>query len=116
MRSKALSFGELRVIRDYTPAIGCLVLMSLIVAGTWIFLPQQIPLWFTYPWGEGQLAVKIFLWTLPSIGLVTIVANAIITKALPSTSLLLRKVLNASALLVNIMLLIAVTGILQSLL
>lgn len=104
------------MIRDYLPAIGCLMVMIVVILGSWVFLPEQVPLWFTYPWGEGQLAPKLLLLTLPGIGLGTIAANLVITKAFPKGTLLLGKVLNVAATLVNIMLLFAIIGILQSLL
>ena len=57
------------------------VLFIMVSAGIVAFslsrLPPQIPLWYSLPWGEGQLAPKIALFVLPAISLVFLIFNLV---------------------------------------
>ena len=108
--------GEDLVNKNYLPAIILNGLMVTVLVVSFAYLPQQVPLWFTYPWGEGQLANKLLLWGIPSIGILVVVINSVITRLLPHKSELLKEVLRFAAAGVNLMLLISIIGIVQSLL
>jgi hypothetical protein len=43
-------------------------------------LPQKIPLFYSKPWGQERLAGKEFIWLLPSILLLLIIANTVLAK------------------------------------
>lgn len=47
----------------------------LILAFFWKKLPPQVPLFYTKPWGEEQLAKDFFLWLLPSLSLILTLIN-----------------------------------------
>ena len=48
--------------------------ISLILV-SWGKLPLQIPLFYSRPWGEMQLASPFFLWILPTITVLSTLAN-----------------------------------------
>lgn len=41
-------------------------------------LPPEVPLWYSRPWGETQLAPKMFIFLIPLISLLIFGANLII--------------------------------------
>ena len=47
----------------------------LILTFFWKKLPPQVPLFYTKPWGEEQLAKNFFLWMLPSFSLILTLIN-----------------------------------------
>jgi len=50
-------------------------LSFILIVLTWNRLPPQIPLYFGRPWGEDQLAPKPFIFLLPTISAVILLAN-----------------------------------------
>lgn len=56
-----------------------LIASSIILIGLkWPNLPPQIPLFYSRPWGEEQLAPKLFLGLLPLVCLITLLINKIL--------------------------------------
>lgn len=94
-------------------SIGVL-LMLLIIAGLWGFLPAEVPIFYTLPWGEGRLAPKIMLLIMPLISTLIIVINIILGKSLKLHHLLITRMLAATTGLTALMLLLAILGIVQS--
>ncbi|TSC85277.1 MAG: hypothetical protein G01um101416_983 [Microgenomates group bacterium Gr01-1014_16] len=43
----------------------CLVVSGGLVLVFLAKLPPQVPLWYSRPWGEDQLAQPVFLWIIP---------------------------------------------------
>lgn len=41
-----------------------------LLAVFWTKLPPVVPMWYSRPWGEDQLARPVFLWAIPAIVLV----------------------------------------------
>jgi hypothetical protein len=52
-----------------------IILMIILAALVYHHLPPQIPLFYSQPWGENQLADKTWLWLLPSVSLVFTLIN-----------------------------------------
>lgn len=94
--------------------------MTLVMVGVmgvgWRYLPGTVPLLFTEPWGEARLVPKAYLFLLPTISLVTAVVNILVGKTIPKENRALSYALGVGTLTVNIILLISLYGIIQSLL
>lgn len=54
--------------------------MVLILLIKWTALPSRVPLFYSRPWGEDQLAPKIFLLLLPGISLIIFLINSGLAK------------------------------------
>ncbi len=78
-------------------------------------LPVTIPLFFTLPWGDSRLAPQLFLYILPAITIVLVVINLGLGRIAAKLSPLLPKVLAVTTMVVAAMFLIALVGIIQSL-
>jgi hypothetical protein len=68
---------EQSIKKPFFVGIGALVVTALLMAVAWSQLPAQIPLFYSKPWGETQLAPNIFL-ALPLIlSLFLLIVNSI---------------------------------------
>lgn len=74
-------------------------------------LPPQVPLYYSLPWGESQLASAPALFILPTISLVLLVINHLFAISLSKTSQLLSKFLIAASLVVSLFSLITLVRI-----
>jgi len=82
----------------------------------WRSLPRVVPLFFTKPWGEARLAEKPLLLLLPSLGFLIVVVNLILGRMSRNMTKLLAYTAAGATLLINLMLAIAIFGIIQSVL
>jgi hypothetical protein len=89
--------------------------MIVIIAALYSRIPSVVPLYFTLPWGEMRLTPKISLYALPVITFLCFVFNLALGRVSTKLSLLLAQVLSVSAAIVASMMLIALLGIIQSL-
>lgn len=78
-------------------------------------LPPVVPLYFTLPWGEARLAPKLMLYTIPGIALVFLIFNLGLGRIMGKLSPLLPRVLAVATAVEGGMMLIALLGIIQSL-
>jgi len=46
----------------------------------WESLPPQIPLFYSRPWGQDQLAPKILIFLLPAVSFVVFLLNSLLVK------------------------------------
>jgi len=98
----------------YLVAMGLVGVMLLTIIGFWGWMPMSVPLFFTAPWGEARLAPKIFLFLLPIVGFLVVVVNLILAKIAKEVSRILTQVLVIGAMIIEVMLTIALLGIVQS--
>ena len=63
----------------------------------WGKLPPQVPLFYSHPWGEEQLAKPIFLWILPTGAIFVFLGGLMISKFIEE-KLLIYLVICSSAL------------------
>lgn len=63
----------------------------------WFRLPSQIPLFYSHPWGEEQLASPPFVFLLPGGVLAIMTINFLATSLFPEEKLILRTLALASA-------------------
>jgi hypothetical protein len=74
-------------------------------------LPFTIPLFYSHPWGEAQLATSLQFLVLPLLSLLAILINSIILMHLHDVQTALKRILAISSLMVVILLLITAFGI-----
>lgn len=74
-------------------SIGLILLMLIINAVFWIKLPPQIPLFYSRPWGEDQLAGKNWIFFLTFICLFLIIMNFRLASLFYKNEILLAKIL-----------------------
>lgn len=98
-------------------AIGLVLslVMVAIISGILSRLPIVVPLYFTLPWGEARLASKFMLYILPGLSLGFMMLNLVVGRILRHLSPLLPRVLAVSTGVVDTMMLMALLGIIQSL-
>jgi len=67
--------------RPYSQIIILLIFLSLIfIALNWQRLPPQVPLFYSRPWGEDQLAPKIAIFLLPASSVGVFLINFLLAK------------------------------------
>ncbi len=74
------------------------VLLIIIV---WTFLPPQVPLFYTRPWGEEQLVHPANLFILPGLGLLVFLINLFILSFVPKEEKLISQILISLILVFN---------------
>ena len=84
-------------------------------AWLWRRLPPIVPLYFTEPWGEAELAPKIFLLLLPAATVIIVIINILLGNVLGKTTRVIPRILSVAAAVVALMFLVGVVGIIQSL-
>ncbi len=91
-------------------SISSSVLISLIIILLWAIniykLPQQIPLFYSQPWGENQLADLPQFIVLPALVILTVLINLIISWHLHPSQIILKRILSFSSLIVSFLILI----------
>lgn len=86
------------------------VLLIIIV---WTFLPPQVPLFYTRPWGEEQLVHPANLFILPGLGLLVSLINLFILSFVPKEEKLINQILISLILVFNFLSLITLIQIIR---
>lgn len=76
----------------------------------WLRLPPEVPLFYSRPWGQEQLANPIFLWLPPALAGLTILVNSILVSFFGENQFL-KKALATSAVVVTLLAVITVVRI-----
>ena len=81
-----------RILRPSNP-IALLSLVILILLTSYLIsrveqYPPEIPLWYSRVWGPERLANPFWLWLIPTLMVLVLTVNHIISKMLKSTSLI----------------------------
>ncbi len=78
--------------------------MCLGLLGWWYRqIPPEVPLFYSRPWGEAQLAKPWSLWILPGLTLLTIIVNGMIGAQVFEKNKLLSRMLMITAAIVGFM-------------
>jgi hypothetical protein len=101
---------------SYLLALLIACVMFLLITLLWGKLPPLVPIYLSLPWGEGRLASRVMFYLLPIITLAVMVVNVGLGRLLGKLSMLLPRVLSAGAVMIAVMMMIALLGIIQSLL
>jgi len=78
-------------------------------------LPSVVPMYFTLPWGEARLTGRTMLYLLPAMTLLILGVNLGLGRVAVKLSPLLPRVLAVATAIIAGMLLLALVGIVQSL-
>ena len=88
------------------------VAQILIIASSWRFLPQKLPLFYSHPWGEEQLTTPVGLLLIPIFSLTVFLVNLVVI-AFSSEENLIAQVLAAIIAIFNFLSLIALIQIIR---
>lgn len=86
-------------------------LMALLLLSLFLFnylnLPTQIPLFFSLPWGDAQLSQKNQFILLPSIILLSLLVNLILSWHLHVSQIQIKRILSVSTVAISFLILIS---------
>jgi hypothetical protein len=85
----------------------------LLVIITWTFLPPQLPLFYSRPWGEEQLVHPANLFILPGLGLLVFFVNLFVLSFVPKGEKLINQILISIILVFNFLSLITLIQIIR---
>ena len=68
------------------------------------FLPSRLPLFYSLPWGDKELAQKLQILIIPGIIILVTLSNLIISWQLHSSQIFFKKILLFSSVLVSLVL------------
>lgn len=80
------------------------IILSLSILFFFRFLPNKLPLFYSLPWGERQLATLPQLLTIPTITILITLINLIVAKQLHSSQSFLKMVLNLASFITTVIL------------
>lgn len=80
------------------------LLMTLFIVIAFRFLPPKLPLFYSLPWGEKQLAGKFQLLIIPAIIISVAFFNLIISRQLHPSQVFFKKILLLSSVLISLIL------------
>ena len=100
---------------SYVWTLVIILLLGAVITALFGKMPPVVPLYYSLPWGEARLVPKVFLYAIPLIVLVFAVINIVISRIAAKISSLLPRVLAVACMVVAGMMLVAVAGIIQSL-
>ena len=86
--------------------------LLLIIFG-WRFFPSEIPLFYSRPWGQEQLAKPLVLFILPGLGLIIFFLNSLVSGLAPKEEHLMRQILAMAFLVFNFLSLITLIQIMR---
>jgi len=90
-----------------------ILVQALIILFSLSFLPSQVPLFYSRPWGEEQLAHPLYLFILPLANLAIFILNSILLSFIEKKELLIRQILIICILLFNFLSLITLVQIVR---
>lgn len=105
------------MFKDYFFLIPILVTVISVISIVLLFLilfnriPDRLPLFYSLPWGETQLATKQQFFLLPVILILVCLINSLIASLLHETQYILKRILMFSLLLINLIILITAVKI-----
>lgn len=92
-------------------SLGLALFMSILIIFFQKFLPPKLPLFYSLPWGETQLATYYQMLTLPAILSVITLLNMLLSWQLHSSQLIFKKIIHLASLLCAILFFIALLKI-----
>lgn len=86
--------------------------LLLIIFG-WRFFTSEIPLFYSRPWGQEQLAKPLVLFILPGLGLIIFFLNSFISNLISKEEPLMKQILAMAFLVFNFLSLITLVQIMR---
>jgi len=90
-----------------------ILIQTLIILFSLSFLPSQVPLFYSKPWGEEQLTHPLYLFILPLASLIVFMLDSILLSFIDKKDLLIRQILTTCILLFNFLSLITLIQIIR---
>ncbi len=116
--SKTKSYGNFILLvqdRIFKLALFLAVLFFLATLAVLSFslarLPQQVPLFYSLPWGESQLADAGWLWFLPALEFLILILNLILATSLDLKEKILARFLSITNIVFNLLILVTLIKI-----
>lgn len=88
-----------------------LITEVLLITLKYSLLPRQIPLFYSLPWGQSQLADVSQIVILPAVVILVLLTNSSFAWYLNDSQLILKRILALSSLILSLLLLITTWGI-----
>lgn len=82
--------------------LGVALVFSLFILIFFKSLPPKLPLFYSLPWGEGQLAIHLQFFTIPTILILITLLNFAILWYLHPSQVFFKKVLAVASLLITL--------------
>lgn len=93
--------------------LALLTVQILIIISVWRSLPPEIPLLYSHPWGEDQLAVSPGIIILPIASLVVFLTNSVIAKLATKEEVLIKQMLTLTSLVFSFLIFISLVQIIR---
>lgn len=90
-----------------------LAIQILIIVSVWRFLPPEIPLFYSRPWGKDQLVNYPGIVILPVICLIVLFANTVVAQIATKEETLIKKMLVVASLTFGFLILISLVQIIR---
>lgn len=75
------------------------------------FLPERLPLFYSLPWGEAQLAQSRQLFIIPATVVAVSLFNLVIARQIHTQQILLREILSFSSIFISVILTLTILKI-----
>jgi len=85
----------------------------LIILFSLSFLPPQVPLFYSRPWGGEQLVHPLYLFIIPLANLLVLILNSVLISFIPKKDSLIRQILTIGVLIFNSLSLITLIQIIR---
>lgn len=83
------------------------------LVSSWRHLPPQLPLFYSRPWGEEQLASPLGLLLLPGLSIGVMLINLAVNLVFSKQTVLIRRIMAATAAVFSFLCLITLTQIIR---
>lgn len=102
--------------KSYTYSILAVLIMLVLIGGFWVYMPSEVPLFFSKPWGETRLGSKALLLIIPGLSILVSGVNLILQKLLKIENEFVNQFIAGSSLAISVMFLVSVLYILMAVL
>jgi len=94
-------------------SLALLIAQIALITGSWRWLPPELPLFYSRPWGKQQLTTPWGLLILPALSLLIYLLNQLGAKFIAKENALIAKILAGSSFVFNLLCLIALIEIIR---
>jgi len=96
---------KLYLLLSFLPFVAVFIL-SLTIVLLFKFLPERLPLFYSLPWGDSQLATHQQFFIIPAIIILITITNLMISYQLHQAQIFFKKILVLSSLLSTVILIV----------
>ena len=95
-------FTDKLVLWFFALTMVAIILQLILIGLSWKFLPPQVPVFYSKPWGNDILAKPIFLWILPGFSVLVYILNFILSKLISVDNKFLNRIFAFTSLFVSL--------------